>query len=214
MKTVLCYGDSNTWGYDPATGRRFPCDVRWPGVLAGRLGAAFRVIEEGLGGRTTVWDDPIEGDKNGKAYLAPCLASHAPLDAVVLMLGSNDLKARFALGAFDIAEGAGALVSLIRRSECGRDGGAPRVLLVSPIEIGDMSVSPFRRMFGGEAAARTSRELAPLYREVAFRHGCEFLDAAAVAQPSPRDALHLDEIGHRRLGAAIADKVLDMLRAS
>ncbi len=104
MKTVLCYGDSNTWGSDPETGERFAPDVRWPGVLRRSLGEGYWVIEEGLGGRTTVRDDPIEGaHKNGRAYLRACLESHKPIDLMTIMLGTNDLKARFAASASDIA---------------------------------------------------------------------------------------------------------------
>jgi lysophospholipase L1-like esterase len=82
MKTVLCYGDSNTWGYDPVSQSRFDIHTRWAGVARDLLGSDWHVIEEGLNGRTTVWDDPIEGDKNGKTYLPPCLATHRPLDVV------------------------------------------------------------------------------------------------------------------------------------
>jgi lysophospholipase L1-like esterase len=108
MKTIVCYGDSNTWGQDGLTKTRYPMDVRWTGVLRNELGADYWVIEEGLCGRTTVWDDPIEGEwKNGLRYLMPCLESQAPIDLVVLMLGTNDLKNRYAVSAFDIANGLG-----------------------------------------------------------------------------------------------------------
>ncbi len=136
MRTVLCYGDSNTWGYEPATGKRFPEDVRWPGVLARQLGEGFRVIEEALNGRTTVRDDPVEEHKNGKTYLRPCLESHAPLDLVIIALGVNDLKARFFASASDVADGAGVLVSIARRSGVGPDGGSPAVMLVAPPPCG------------------------------------------------------------------------------
>ncbi len=93
MKTVLCYGDSNTWGSDPETGERFAPEVRWPGVMARELGDGFHVIEEGLPGRTTLREDPIEGSyKDGRAYLTPCLESHRPIDLVTIMLGTNDLR--------------------------------------------------------------------------------------------------------------------------
>ena len=95
MKRILCYGDSNTWGYDPATQERFDRATRWTGVLRTTLGDGYEILEEGLNGRTTVWDDPIEGYKNGHTYLVPCLETHRPVDLVVLMLGTNDLKKRF-----------------------------------------------------------------------------------------------------------------------
>ena len=97
MKTILCYGDSNTWGYNPATTERSSRDERWTGILRRELDDGYLVIEEGLNGRTTVWDDPIEGYKNGKEYLIPCLETHKPLDLVIIMLGTNDLKVRFSV---------------------------------------------------------------------------------------------------------------------
>ena len=136
MKRILCFGDSNTWGYEPATGNRYPEDVRWPGVLARELGGGFRVIEEALNGRTTVREDPVEENKNGMDYLRPCLESHAPLDLVIVALGINDLKARFFASASDAADGAGVLVSIAQRSGAGLEGGQPAVLLVAPPRVG------------------------------------------------------------------------------
>src|SRR3954462_1773041 len=95
MKTIVCFGDSNTWGYDPASNGRFGPTNRWTGVLQTALGSDYRVIEEGLNGRTTTVDDPIHDHRNGRHYLPPCLESHAPFDLVTIMLGTNDLKARF-----------------------------------------------------------------------------------------------------------------------
>src|SRR5688572_13370016 len=105
MKTILCFGDSNTWGYVPGTGKRYPRSERWPGVLQETLGNEFLIIEEGLNARTTTMDDPIRGGaiKNGLTYLRPCLESHAPIDLVLLLLGTNDLKHRFGLSAYDVA---------------------------------------------------------------------------------------------------------------
>lgn len=120
MKTILCYGDSNTWGYSPATQDRYGRDERWTGVLRNEIGEGYLVIEKGLGGRTTVWDDPVEGrHKNGETYLLPCLESHQPIDLVIILLGTNDLKRRFCVGAFDIAQGAGGLVRIVQKSETG-----------------------------------------------------------------------------------------------
>ena len=107
MPTIVCYGDSNTHGFDAATMGRFPRDVRWPGVLAAELGGIAEVIEEGLNGRTTIWDDPYLDGRNGRTYLLPCLRSHAPVDVLVLMLGTNDLKSIFGRSAAEIAAGAG-----------------------------------------------------------------------------------------------------------
>lgn len=207
-KTVLCYGDSNTWGYDPATSGRFPPEVRWPGVLARELGEGYRILEEGLSGRTTVWDDPIEGaHKNGRTYLLPCLESHQPLDLVVVMLGTNDLKERFRLGASDIAQGAAALARLAMRSGAGPGGGAPGVLLVAPPPVGRLTA--FAETFRG--AEERSRRFAERYREGAGTVGCGFLDAGEAMVSSDLDGIHFEAGEHRKLGAAVARAVGEML---
>jgi lysophospholipase L1-like esterase len=203
MKTVLCYGDSNTWGYNPATAERFTSDVRWTGILRRELGDGYHIIEEGLNGRTTVWDDPIEGYKNGKEYLIPCLETHRPLDLVVLMLGSNDLKMRFSVSAYDIANGAGVLVDIIQKSAAGPGGSAPRVLLMAPPPVA--KITEFAEMF--EGADAKSRRLAEHYRRVADEHSCEFLDTAKVVVSSDIDGIHLDPGEHRKLGQVVAARV-------
>jgi lysophospholipase L1-like esterase len=207
MRTVLCYGDSNTWGYEPATGKRFPEDVRWPGVLARQLGEGFRVIEEALNGRTTVRDDPVEEHKNGKTYLRPCLESHAPLDLVIIALGVNDLKARFFASASDVADGAGVLVGIAQRSGAGPDGGYPAVLLVAPPPVGVLT--ELASMFAG--AEEKSEGFAHQYRRVADKYGCVLLDAGEVVRASDRDGIHLEADEHRKLGKAAAASVKESL---
>jgi lysophospholipase L1-like esterase len=207
VKTILCYGDSNTWGYDPETGERFPPDVRWTGVLASELGDGYSVIEEGLNGRTTVRDDPIEEHKNGREYLRPCLASHQPLDLVVIALGVNDLKTRFSASASDVAEGASALVEIAQRSDAGPNGRTPEVLLVTPPAVG--TLTELAEMF--EDAWSKSRNFPTHYRRVAEKTGCAFLDASDIVVSSDLDGIHLERTEHAKLGAAIAAKVRDLL---
>lgn len=217
MKRIVCFGDSNTWGYEPASGQRFAENVRWTGVLASILGPDFRIIEEGLNARTTAFDDPVEGlHKNGRAYLLPCLESHAPLDLVIIMLGTNDLKQRFRLPASDIAEAAGSLVKMAHQSQAGPDGQAPAVLLVSPIavaaEITSAEISGIRlgQKFGADS--RTRSLMFPVwFAEIAQLQGCAFFDAASVASASPLDAIHLDAQGHQALGQALAQEVKRIL---
>ena len=208
-KTVLCYGDSNTWGYNPATQKRYARDERWPGVLQQELGEGYLVIAEGLNGRTTVWDDPIEEYRNGKEYLLPCLRSHMPVDLVVIMLGTNDLKARFSVPACDVAAGAGALVDIVAKSETGPRDGAPQVLLVAPPPIKE--VSGFGDMFKG--GAETSATLSGHFRLVAEERGCALLDAAEVISSSDLDGIHLDRAEQRKLGMAIAGRVREMIES-
>jgi lysophospholipase L1-like esterase len=207
MAVIVAFGDSNTWGYDPAAGGRFPPDVRWTGVMRRELGAGHSVIEEGLNGRTTVFDDPIEPDRRGADYLRPCLRSHAPLDLVIIALGCNDMKARFGLTPVDIAAGAERLILMARAEPAGPNGAPPKVILVAPPPIAELT--GFAEMF--EGATEKSRRLAARYREVAERHGVGFVDAGQFIACSDIDGIHFEADQHAVLGHALAEAVRILL---
>ncbi len=208
MKNILCYGDSNTWGYVPITAARYPHDVRWTGVAQAELGPGYHILEEGLNGRTTVFDSPFNDQLNGKAHLLCALMSHAPLDLAVVMLGTNDLQLRHT--AWDAASGCATLIRMILGSPLSFAGGKPRVLLVSPILIGenirDVDFTPIR-----EHGREESLLFAAHCRRTADRYGVDFLDAAAFASPSEEDAQHMTPQGHAALGRAMADKIKEIL---
>lgn len=205
-KTILCFGDSNTWGCEPLTGVRYGPDVRWPRRLEAGLTAGFRVVEEGLSGRTAIYDDPIYGAKSARPYLPVCLESHAPICLVVLTLGTNDLRARFGLSAYDIAAGIQALGELVLASSTGFDGGAPGLLIMSPPPAG-----PFTHladlMVGAE---KKSVDFRRYYKQVAETLGCGFFDAGKVVTSSKADGLHWEKEAHIRLGDALVDPVLSL----
>jgi lysophospholipase L1-like esterase len=209
LPTVVCYGDSNTYGFDPVTRGRFPRDVRWPGVVAAELAAVAHIVEEGLGARTTVWDSPFAPGRDGRAYLVPCLESHAPVDVVVIMLGTNDLKSVYRLSAADVAAGAASLVDVALASRAGPDGGPPRVLLVSPPRLGPTTA--ISAVWGFGEAQEASAHLASHYRTAAGELGCSFLDADALVAMHPADGVHLDAEGHALLGRAIAAEARALL---
>ncbi|MEY5025420.1 MAG: hypothetical protein RLZZ244_948 [Verrucomicrobiota bacterium] len=216
MKTILCFGDSNTWGYDPEASSGAPEPVRhaegvrWTGVLQSVLGADYRVVEEGLNGRTTVHEDPLEEGRNGERYLAPCLQSHKPVDLVILMLGTNDLKARFHLPAGDVAEGAARLVRLIQGSGARGRGRSPQVLLVAPPEVTDLGHLPvLEEKFAG--APEKSLRFPGLYEAWAGGLGVGFVNAQQWVRTSRLDGLHLEASEHRKLGEAMAVSVVQML---
>lgn len=207
MKTVLCYGDSNTYGYIPETGMRYPRDVRYPGVLQKLLGDEYAVIEEGCNGRTTIYGESNEEWKNGLDYLKPCLNSHKPVDIVVMMLGSNDLKTFFNLTADRIAYGAGVLVDVIQEFMPEKQGYVPKILLISPPEIGEnIARSPFYGEFD-EKSIEESRRFPECYRALAEEKGCLYLNAAEYIKPSEFDSLHLTPEGHRILAEKVAEVV-------
>lgn len=215
-KRVLCYGDSNTWGTiagwteAPSPGR-YDGQTRWPCVLARRLGEAYCILEEGLPGRNTVFDDP-DPAKNGEPALLPCLRAHSPVDVVVLMLGTNDLKLIFEPADDRLADGIARLIDIIRQHpECGTGGVPPQILVVSPIHMArPEGRQDFYRARGEEAGVRRSMLFASAYQRVAAEKGCFFLDAAQYAKPDPADGLHLTRESHPALGEALAEKIKEI----
>jgi len=208
MKTIVCYGDSNTWGFNPATKERYGHEQRWTRQLQKLLGEEYWVVEEGQNGRTTVHDDPVEGSKNGLAYLLPCLESHKPVDAVVLMLGTNDLKHRFAKPAADIAKSIRQLLKAIQACEFGPGGAAPAILLIAPPPLGRLS--DFADTFEGGSVK--SGSLAEEYRKIAVERACPFLDAGETARSSDVDGIHLDADQLPLLAKAVYGGVLAIIR--
>jgi lysophospholipase L1-like esterase len=207
MRTVLCYGDSNTHGQIPGGTplQRYPYEKRWPGVLGSELGTGWRIIEEGLSGRTTVRDDPIEGTiKNGRTYLRPCVMSHAPLDLIILMLGTNDLKARFGQPASEVAMGLKCLILDIRELGPGPNGHIPEIMIVSPPPMLD-DIKEWEAIFKG--AQGKSHELALQFEIMADSLEVHFFDAASVAECDPIDGFHINAEAHAKLGFALAREV-------
>lgn len=204
MYVVLCYGDSNTYGRDAVTKGRLERNKRWPGFLQKLLGEEYYVIEEGLNGRTTVWDDPVRGQsmRNGSMYLIPCLGSHSPIGLVILMLGTNDCKARFCVTPYDIGQSLGYLVEIIQKSNCGRDG-SPKILIMAPPHLGKLT--EYAETFSG--GVEKSRELARHYKTIAEQYGCAFFDTSTVIQSSKLDGLHIDLEDHEKLAVALSEQV-------
>ena len=204
MIRILCFGDSNTWGYDPETAKRFDNKTRWTQVMSSELGTGYEIVEEGMNGRTTVWDDPVDGLMSGLSYLKPCLLSHKPLNKVLLMLGTNDLKDRFCVSAPEIAKSAGRLVQMIQASDAGIEGEAPEVILMAP--------PPTEKGLDGlglrQNGYEKSRSFAECYSEVADELGCEFFDVGSVIKSSPIDGVHFSAETHRLLGREMAKLLL------
>lgn len=206
-RRILCFGDSNTYGYDPRGGR-YDENTRWTMRLQRLLGEDYTVVEEGFNGRTCVYDDPIEGGyKSGAAYLPPCLMSHNPLNLVVVMLGGNDAKQRFGLTPMTIGEGMMQLIRLIRLYGLDADGNPPKVLVVAPPLIRDeVNRTRYADCFGPNAVA-TVRGLGAEYARIARLLRCEFFNAAECAEVSTLDALHLTAQGHAALAEGLAEKI-------
>lgn len=202
-KNILCFGDSNTWGANPVDASRHGFSKRWPGVVRRTLGAGYNIIEEGLGGRTANWDDPLDPGRNGATYLPPCLGSHRPLDLVIVLLGTNDTKAHLNLAPETIAAGIEVLVRLIQANDCYRPGSAKPILIIAPPTLAKLT--GFAGMFSG--STDKAKKLPPLYAEVAERNDCHFLDASKIIRSSDLDGIHWEGEAHETLGLAVAKQV-------
>lgn len=207
MINVLCFGDSNTWGTKPEGGR-YAQHERWSGLLSDYLNDnnsssndSFDVVEAGQPNRTLAQNSPFEGDKTGLIYLKPLLEKHQP-DVVILLLGTNDLKAKFALSAFDIATAAAALIEQIQTFAQDKMTGPNliSVLLVSPPVIKEVGV--YKKIY--KSAGAKSESLALEYTKQADHLGCYFFNANEVVSSSELDGIHWDLKEHKKFAQALA----------
>ena len=216
---IVCLGDSNTHGYcaDPRDCRdaallRFNEEERWTCLLQKALGEDYLVAEEGLTGRTTVFEDPLCPGLRALDYLYPCLKAHEPVALLILMLGTNDTKERFSANAFAIAKGMERLVRLAQASDCWGPDGAPNILLIAPPAIGQgVYASPVAQEMGAGCVEKALR-LPGQYRALAKETGCHFLDAGQTgAVMNTTDFMHLTSQGHRNLAGALARLIPSLL---
>lgn len=206
MKTVLCFGDSLTWGYDAGNRARHALEDRWPSSLAAALGSGVHVVADGLNGRTTAFDDMTgDCDRNGVRLLPTALHAHAPLDLVILMLGSNDMKPMIHGSAHAASKGMRRLVDLVRCHSWPVEQEPPQVLVVSPPPLVETADPDFGAMF--EGGVRESAMLASFYADLADEMGAGFFDAGSVAHCTAIDGVHLDAQNTRNLGRSLAPVV-------
>ncbi|MEE1313739.1 MAG: GDSL-type esterase/lipase family protein [Lachnospiraceae bacterium] len=203
MKTILCFGDSNTYGLIPGTEDRYDENTRWTGILNENLySKGYRIIEEGLCGRTTIFDDRSRLGRNGSKIFSILLESHKPLERVIIMLGTNDCKSYYNASAEEIGAGLEQLICQVRDS-------SPdiKILIISPIFLGE---EVWKKEFDPEfnqKSVETSKKLKYVYEEIASRYGCSFLAASDVAKPSSRDQEHMDAKDHKKLAEAVLESI-------
>lgn len=213
MKRVLCFGDSNTWGQVPAATKRYSRSERWPGIVAQAVGSQVAVLENGICGRSTVWDDPLLPSRNGSVGLKEALLTECPLDLLILSLGTNDLK----FGTPDqIAQGMRTLIEIAQNADAVLKPvgsvfpGECKILILSPVslhrEIAKISTESSLRGF-----YQQSTELASCLQRVAKEMKTDFMDATGFAQASDKDGIHMDRQSHMQLGCAVANRVKQIL---
>lgn len=207
---MLCYGDSLTWGYDASGPSRHALADRWPTVLATGLGDGAHVVADGLNGRTTASDDHLAAcDRNGARSLPTVLHTHAPLDLVILMLGTNDMKPGIAGTSLLAMQGMRRLVTIVRHHAWPLEQTPPGVLIVAPPALRESGNAEFTAMFDGGPGE--SRKLAAAYAQIAEEQDCGFFDAGTVAETTSVDGVHLDAANTRAVGKALVPVAKMML---
>ena len=208
MKQILCFGDSNTYGLIPATKDRYDCNTRWTGILSKKIEKnGYRVVEEGLCGRTTIFEDATRKGRKGADLLPIILETHKPIDTVVLMLGTNDCKTAYGATAEKIGSGIELLIKQIKDSDPDIN-----IILVSPIELGEgVWEEGFDTEFN-ENSVEVSKQLPEVYRKIAEKYDADFVAASEYARPSSADREHLNEFGHRKLAEAIYNQFYSKIR--
>jgi lysophospholipase L1-like esterase len=212
-KRVICFGDSNTWGYIPVTGQRYDETIRWPARLQEKLGYKdYTVVEEGLTGRTTVFDDPFDPELNGLKTMPAILRSAAPIDMLVFMLGTNDFQSNIPAGnPISTARAVQYMLEIARSLGVDRPGEKMKILLISPVEITEDRLTFKENDVTDQTSINNSRELGKHLRIVADQLGVEFIDAATYIKPGKVDGVHLDEAGHAKMAELVYEMVHTML---
>lgn len=202
MKNILCYGDSNTYGYNPETGTRFDADTRWTGVLAKLLGSSFSVIEAGMNNRTGFFDNPDGIDQSGTKHLPECLKACDKIDICVLGLGANDLQFIFDINEEIVEEGLKKLINYIRSHNNDAE-----IILVSPPVLSDNLLDGYFACQFDEKSIENSKKIKPVYKKVAENKNCKLIEIDTFVTPSEADGLHFSAESHKIIGKVIAEKI-------
>ncbi len=210
MKYILCYGDSNTWGFIPGKAERYEFCERWPGVMENILGSDYRVYENALNGRTTVFHDPIEEGRNGRVGFESTLLANSPLDAVIIALGVNDTKNRFSKEPWDIGWAMDLLIGYVKKVPCGQAGKEPKIIVASPALMGDDWGDTLHGTVFSERSKEKAKELGEVYKIIAQRNDCAFVDVGSFAKATG-DGIHLSKETHAKIGKVMAEKIKELI---
>lgn len=209
MKQILVYADSLTWGIIPSTRKRLDFNDRWPGVMENVLNEndqKFRIIENCLNGRRTVWEDPFKPGRNGFEGIEQVIEMNSPLELVILLLGTNDFQSVHSFNARHSAQGIRSLITSIRQSPIEPGMPQPSILLAVPPLIKPKGTIAVKF----EGSEIKSQGLCEEYKKVAEELNCSFFDSSSVTSVSEVDGIHLDKDQHHVLGKAMAGKVLEI----
>ena len=219
-KNILCFGDSNTWGFVPGAFdsktfymERYPLSVRWPGVVRKILGNEYYIIEEGLNGRTTNVEYPGLNGRSSTSYLGPCLYTHSPLELIVIQIGINDLKTIFNRKLSIIAEGISEMIDMVKGTLFGSDmQSPPEILLLTPPPLEHEKYLDENNNHVFKGGMEKSLQFHYYYSKIAKNKDCHYLNLGSIVKYSDIDGLHLDSEGHQIVGMVVANKIKEIFK--
>jgi len=213
MKKIMVYGDSNTWGYDPNTidprtgaNARYDENTRWTWIMKNALGPDYVLLEEGYNGRTIAFDDQTAYGRNGLKHIEVAFGTCDPVDYIVIMLGTNDLKDMFALTEVNVGDAMNTLVKTLKNAMAESNSADAKVIIVNPVNVTPCADGSFVYGFS-DRSVKLGEKIGERYKAVAERRECEFFDASAVegVEMDGSDGTHLTPKAHRALGLTMAE---------
>lgn len=210
LKTVVCYGDSNVWGFVPGSfntqtqqPQRFNLQDRWTGHLQAQLGASYHIVNLGRNGRTTHLNDPTGTSPplNGRTTLRLCLKAYPSLDCILFWLGTNDTKIHYQRTCTQITNAMASLIHDVKATYTPSIKKCPKIILVAPMPI--RKVPPLNAYMDSTSVI-TSQHLGKTYQRLAQKENCLFLDAGRYVRASHLDGVHLSKGAHNKLGKVFA----------
>lgn len=203
MKKIICFGDSNTFGFNPRDGSRYDSNARWTGILANALGDEFKIAEEGCNNRTGFFLNPDGALQSGQKYLPQCLEKHQKFDIFIFALGTNDLQTVFKIDENIVKDGLKNIVNLIRKFSQNA-----RIIIIPPVILKENILKGYFGCQFDEDSVKASVWIQNIYEIVAKMENCEFLDLNKYVIPSDIDGLHFDEESHKIIAKQITNQIL------
>lgn len=212
MINILCYGDSNTFGFVPVMMERYAFNERWTGVLQSILGDEYKIIENGLCGRTTMFDDPCKSGRNGLESISNALEISKPLDLVIISLGTNDLKVKYSAPSNTIAQGIRRIILNIRNYDYEIKCNVPQILVLAPPPLGDKVEIVNKLSEFDKNSISISKELAEKYKLLSEIENVHFFDLGTIVKASDEDQIHFTKESHMIIAKHLSDIIKNIFK--
>ena len=201
MKTIICYGDSNTFGHNPINGSRFDENTRWTGLLQKNLGAKYNVINEGMCSRTGFTDNRKGFQYSAQRHFPKIISKFDNIDFLILAIGTNDLMFQYDISFGTIEKGLENLINQAKPK-------ANKIIIIPPAILNEKILEGYFSSLFDKTSVIKSRKIVRIYRTLAGIYDCIFWDINKFTKPSDIDGLHYDKNSHK----IIADELTSIIQ--